>query len=66
MKKTKELDVLKQSLLFEDTPDIVDDMRKMAYEDWAMHLKKLFVHNKKLSAEIRKLRKELSKCKTSP
>lgn len=57
MKKAKELDLLKQSVLFEDTPDIVEDMRLMAFDDWAMHLKKLYTYNKKLLAEVRRLRK---------
>jgi hypothetical protein len=44
-------------VLFEDTPDIVEDMRLMAFDDWAMHLKKLYTYNKKLLAEVRRLRK---------
>ena len=59
MKTPKELDVLRRAVWFEDTPDIISDMKDTGFPEWARHLHKLHIYNKNLIAEIRKLRREL-------
>jgi len=59
MKKPKEIDVLNRMVWFEDTPEIVEDMKAQGFPEWSRHLHKMNIYHKNLIAEIRKLRREL-------
>jgi hypothetical protein len=59
MKTPKELDVLRRTIWFEDTPEIVEAMKSGGKADWARHLHRMNIYHKSLIAEIRKLRREL-------
>ena len=59
MKTPKELDVLRRAVWFEDTPEIVEDMKAQGFVEWSRHLHKMNIYHKNLIAEIRKLRREL-------
>jgi hypothetical protein len=59
MKTPKELDVLRRAVWFEDTPEIVEDMKNQGFTEWSRHLHKMNIYHKNLIAEIRKLRREL-------
>jgi hypothetical protein len=61
MKTPKELDILRRAALFDDTPEIIDDMKLTGFPEWAKHLHKLHIYHKGLIAEIRKLRREVKK-----
>ena len=59
MKTPKDLDVLRKAEWFEDTPEMVNDMKIKGYLLWGRHLHKMHIYHKALVAEIRKLRREL-------
>jgi hypothetical protein len=59
MKKPKEIDVLNRMVWFEDTPEIVEDMKAQGFPEWSRHLHKMNIYHKNLIAEIRKLRREI-------
>ena len=56
MKKVK-LDVLDRMKAFEDTPQVVEELRLAGEFPPALHLEELWTLTKKLAAEVRKLRK---------
>lgn len=56
MKKVKP-DVLDRMKAFEDTPQVVNNLRQLGLFDEAEHLGNLWTVTKKLAAEVRKLRK---------
>ena len=58
MKTPKELDVLRRAVWFEDTPEIIEDMKSTGFPEWARHLHKMHIYHKNLIAEITKLRRE--------
>ena len=58
MKTPRELDVLRRAVWFEDTPEIVEDMKAQGFPEWARHLHKMNIYHKNLIAEIRKMRRE--------
>ncbi len=41
MKKPKEIDVLNRMVWFEDTPEIVEDMKAQGFPEWSRHLHKM-------------------------
>lgn len=59
MKTPKELDVLRRAVWFEDTPDLVDELKGMGFPEYARHLHRMHIYHKNLIAEIRKLRRQL-------
>jgi hypothetical protein len=59
MKTPKELDVLRRAVWFEDTPDLVEELKGLGLPQYARHLHRMNIFQKSLIAEIRKLRREL-------
>jgi hypothetical protein len=59
MKTPKELDVLRRAVGFEDTPDLVEELKGLGLPQYARHLHRMNIFHKSLIAEIRKLRREL-------
>ena len=59
MKTPKELDVLRRAVWFEDTPELVEELKGAGFPEYARHLHRMHVYHKSLIAEIRKLRREL-------
>jgi hypothetical protein len=64
MKTPKELDVLRRKVWFEDTPDLVEELKGLGLPQYAKHLHRMHVYHKSLIAEIRKLRKEIKNGQT--
>ena len=56
MKQVK-LDALDKMRGFEDTPQVVNNLRQLGLVDEAEHLGNLWTVAKKLAAEVRKLRR---------
>lgn len=59
MKTPKDLDVLRRAVWFEDTPDLVEELKGLGLPQYARHLHRMNIFHKSLIAEIRKLRREL-------
>ena len=59
MKTPKQIDILKKSEWFSDTPDIVAQLKSSGNDEAARHLHRMHIYHKSLIAEIRKLRREL-------
>ncbi len=64
MKTPKELDVLRRMIWFEDTPELVNELKGLGLPQYAKHLHRMHIYHKTLIAEIRKLRRELKNGKT--
>lgn len=61
MKTPKEIDILSRMEWFEDTPELIEELKGLGLPKYARHLHKMNIYHKNLIAEIRKLRRELKK-----
>lgn len=59
MKTPREIDVLRKSEWFEDTPEIVEWLKAHGMQNEARHVHKMHVYHKALVAEIRRLRRAI-------
>lgn len=59
MKTPKMLDILRRAVWFEDTPDLVEELKTIGLPQHARHLHRMHIFHKSLIAEVRKLRREL-------
>lgn len=54
----KDIDALEKLKLFEDTPNIVKELKGGGWDAHARHLQELWVLTRQLGAEVKRLRKE--------